>query len=128
MSEPNRLAISVAFWLSAVDTQASSLAGSGVSKGMVSPGSARRVYFTPVVARSCSSAFATTRLAAITAAAVLSRAARAICTSVTAIRPTSKRRSACSSCRVTDCRALTWAARVSLAASTAKYSCATREI
>jgi hypothetical protein len=106
----------------------SSSAGSGVFSGIASPGLAKTSYFSPVISRSCSCEEASERLAAITAAAALSRAAFASCTSVMAIRPTSKRFSACSSCRAIASSAEDCASTVSWAASTLKYAVLTREI
>ena len=58
---------------------------------MSMPGLASWSYFCPVISCSWSSEVASVRLAAITAAAALSRAALASSTSVMAMSPTSKR-------------------------------------
>ena len=50
-------------------TQRSSLAGCGDFSGMFGPGRDSDSYFAPVISRSCSTAVARVRFAAITAAA-----------------------------------------------------------
>ncbi len=77
MSAARRLEISDRFCSSEMLTQRFWSAGSGLLSGMSVPGLASASYFCPVISCSWSSEVASVRLAAITAAAAVSRAALA---------------------------------------------------
>ena len=126
VSTPRRAAITARFCSTALVTHSSSLAGCGWSSGMSSAGFASVSYTSPVNSRSSSWVLASARFAAMTPAVALSNAAFDSCTSVIAIRPTSKRFSDCSSWRLKACRVASAADSVSSAASTSKYRRETR--
>ena len=113
---------------SAVSVHASMSAGSGIARGMSVPRAASSSGYSPMVSRIASRALSRAFLASISRADARSKRAFASSTSVTAMRPTSKRSCACRSCWPIASRLVSAKRKSSRAWSTPKYRSTTRSM
>ena len=111
---------------SASFTHSSWLFGSGASSGRFSPSEDRASTGLPVSTETASNASFNWYWSRMVLARAASCWARASCTSVIAVKPTSKRCSACSSWRATAFSCARAASRFVRAVSALKYVCAVR--